>query len=240
MNYVEVYNASEGYFAIQDNSSTNDLLLLLDNGSYYEFIPMNLWGTEKQKAIPLSEVKEGVNYVIVISTTSGLWRYQPGDTVVFTSTSPYKIKITGRTKHFINVFGEELMVSNAEKALAMTCKELNTSIVDYTVGPIFIEGKEGKGGHEWAIEFSKLPDNPDNFAALLDLNLQKVNSDYEAKRYKNMALNQLKLNIVPKDTFLAWLKERGKVGSQNKIPRLSNKREFLEQILNINATRPSR
>lgn len=240
MNYIEVYNASEGCFGIQDNSAVNDLLLLLDNGNYYEFIPMTLWGTDKEKAIPLSEVQEGINYAIVISTTSGLWRYQPGDTVIFTSTSPYKIKITGRTKHFINVFGEELMVSNAEKALAMTCKELHASIVDYTVGPVFIEGKDGKGGHEWAIEFNRPPDNIENFTSLLDINLQKVNSDYEAKRYKDMALNQLILNIVPQGTFLAWLTERGKVGAQNKIPRLSNKREFLEQILKADVTRPSR
>jgi hypothetical protein len=233
MNYVEVYNASEGYFAIQDDPKTNDLLLLLDNGSYYEFIPMTEWGTETQQAIPLSEVKIDVNYAIVISTTSGLWRYQPGDTVKFTSTSPYKIKITGRTKHYINVFGEELMVANAEKAISLTCQELNSSISDYTVAPIFIEGKDGKGGHEWAIEFTNLPDNLNAFATLLDLNLQKVNSDYEAKRYKSMALNQLKLNVVPQGTFYNWLKSKGKIGAQNKIPRLSNSRDFLEQILNL-------
>ncbi len=240
MNYVEVYNASEGYFAIQDNASTNDMLLLLDNGSYYEFIPMTCWGTKDEKAIPLSEVKEGENYAIVISTTSGLWRYQPGDTIVFTSTSPYKIKITGRTKHYINVFGEELMVSNAEKALAMTCKELHSSIVDFTVAPVFIKGKDGKGGHEWAIEFDRFPDNLSNFAALLDSNLKKVNSDYEAKRYKDMALVQLKLNAVPKGTFLGWLESKGKVGAQNKIPRLCNTRTFLEQILELHVTRLSR
>ncbi len=240
MNYVEVYNASEGYFAIQDNSDTNDLLLLLDNGSYYEFIPMSVWGTEDQKAIPLSEVKIGVVYAIVISTTSGLWRYQPGDTVEFTSTSPYKLKIKGRTKHYINVFGEEIMVCNTDKALSLTCRELHCSIVDYTVGPIFIEGKDKKGAHEWAIEFEITPDSLENFANLLDSNLQKVNSDYEAKRYKSMALDQLKVNLLPRGSFLSWLRTKGKVGGQNKIPRLSNNRIFLEQILEYNAVRSSR
>lgn len=233
MNYVEVYNASEGYFAIQDDSNSNDMLLLLDNGSYYEFIPMTVWGTDEQKAIPLSEVEMDVNYAIVISTTSGLWRYQPGDTVKFTSTSPYKIKITGRTKHFINVFGEELMVANTEKALAMTCRELHAAIADYTVAPIFIEGVDGKGGHEWAIEFETLPDNLASFTTLLDKNLQRVNSDYEAKRYKDMALTELKLNTVPKGTFVSWLKAKGRFGAQTKIPRLSNSRDFLEKILKI-------
>ena len=232
MNYVEVYNASEGYFAIQDDAMTNDMLLLLDNGSYYEFIPMDVWGTDKQEAIPLSAVEIGVKYALVVSTTSGLWRYQPGDTVCFTSTFPYKIKITGRTKHFINVFGEELMVSNSDKAVAMTCKELHASIADYTVAPIYIEGDAGKGGHEWVIEFEISPDNVQRFQTLLDLNLQKVNSDYEAKRYKNMALTELKLHIVPKDTFYKWMRSRGKVGGQNKVPRLSNSREYLEDILN--------
>jgi len=231
MNYVEVYNASEGYFAIQNDAKSNDMLLLLDNGSYYEFIPMTDFGTDREKAIPLADVEIGINYALVVSTTSGLWRYQPGDTVSFTSTSPYKIKITGRTKHFINVFGEELMVCNTDKALGMTMNEMHSCVADYTVAPIFIEGEEGKGGHEWIIEFDEMPDNIQRFQQLLDLNLQKVNSDYEAKRYKDMALNELKLNVVPKGTFFNWMKSRGKVGGQNKVPRLSNSRNHLEDIL---------
>lgn len=230
-NYVEVYNASEGYFAIQNDLKKDDMLLLLDNGNYYEFIPMDVYGTKNEKAIPLSEVEIGVNYALVISTTSGLWRYQPGDTLIFTSTLPYKIKISGRTKHFINVFGEELMVSNTDKALAMACREFGAEVSDYTVAPIFIEGEEGKGGHEWAIEFTRRPNDIQQFARKLDLNLQKVNSDYEAKRYKDMALLPLKLNDVSKGTFLRWMKYRGRLGGQNKVLRLSNERKHLEQLL---------
>ncbi len=240
MNYVEVYNASEGYFAIQNESESNDLLLLLDNGNYYEFIPMTLWGTDQEKAVPLSEVSVGVHYALVITTTSGLWRYQPGDTIVFTNTSPYKIKITGRTKHFINVFGEELMVFNAEKALARTCSTLNCTITDYTVGPIFMKGTKGKGGHEWVIEFDKRPQYLAEFEELLDKNLQNLNSDYEAKRYKDMALHQLNVTPVEKGTFIEWLTIHNKVGAQNKIPRLSNSRDFLEQIKELHGTRSSR
>ena len=232
-NYIEVYNASEGYFAIQNDLKQSDLLLLLDNGNYYEFIPMSVWNTKEQFCIPLSEVLVGVNYAIVITTTAGLWRYQLGDTVIFTSTNPYKIKISGRTKHFINVFGEEIMVSNTDMALTMTCNELHAQISDYLVAPVFIEGDNGKGGHEWIIEFCKAPDNVDKFAELLDLNLQKVNSDYEGKRYKDMALLPLKLNIAPKDTFIKWMEKRGKMGGQNKVPRLSNKRKHLEEILDL-------
>ena len=230
-NYVEVYNASEGYFAIQNDLNSDDLLLLLDNGNYYEFIPMEVYGTDRAYAIPLSEVKTGINYALVISTTAGLWRYQPGDTVIFTSTNPYKIKITGRTKHFINVFGEELMVSNTDKALALTCSAFEAQVADYTVAPVFIEGEDGKGGHEWAIEFVKAPADSEKFEKALDQNLQQINSDYEAKRYKDMALVQLKLNILPQGSFNKWMKSRGKVGGQNKVPRLSNERKHLEEIL---------
>lgn len=232
-NYIEVYNASEGYFAIQSDLAQGDLLLLLDNGNYYEFIPMDVFGTSEEKTIPLSEVKTGVNYALVITTTGGLWRYQPGDTIIFTSTFPHKIKITGRTKQFINVFGEELMVSNTDKAITLTCQELGAEVSEYTVAPIFIAGDEGKGGHEWAIEFSKMPENLEQFANLLDDKLKSVNSDYEAKRYKDMALLRLKINVIQEGGFYRWMQFRGKIGAQNKVPRLSNERTFLEQLLNF-------
>ena len=232
-NYIEVYNASEGYFAIQNDLDDDGMLLLLDNGIYYEFIPMSEYDNNDRKAIHLGEVEIGVNYALVISTNGGLWRYEPGDTVTFSSISPYKIKITGRTKHFINVFGEELMVSNTDKALTMTCETLSAQVADYTVAPIFMEGDEGKGGHEWALEFVVSPKDINQFVNLLDLNLQKVNSDYEAKRYKNMALLCLKMNVLPKGTFNRWLWSKGKVGGQNKVPRLSNERNHLEQLLTM-------
>lgn len=232
-NYIEVYNASEGYFAIQDDLGVNDMLLLLDNGNYYEFIPMSNFNDENPKAISLSDVKTGVNYALVVTTTSGLWRYQPGDTIMFTSTNPYKIRITGRTKHFINVFGEEIMVSNTDKALMLACQESGATVADYMVAPVFIEGDEGKGGHEWAIEFLQNPADLEVFAKRLDLHLQSVNSDYEAKRYKDMALLQIKVNAVPSGTFQKWMRQRGKVGGQNKVPRLSNERKYLEQILTM-------
>lgn len=232
-NYIEVYNASEGYFAIQDDLDVSDMLLLLDNGNYYEFIPMSDFDQENPVAIPLADVKTGVNYALVVTTTSGLWRYQPGDTIIFTSTNPYKIRITGRTSHFINVFGEEIMVSNTDKALMLACKEFGATVSDYMVAPVFIEGEEGKGGHEWAIEFVQAPSDKKVFAERLDIHLQNVNSDYEAKRYKDMALLQLKLNALPSGTFQKWMRKRGKVGGQNKVPRLSNERKYLEQILEI-------
>lgn len=231
-NYIEVYNASEGYFAIQNDLDESGMLLLLDNGTYYEFIPMDVWGTESAYAIPLSEVKMGVNYAMVITTTAGLWRYQPGDTIMFTSLSPFKIKITGRTKHFINVFGEEVMVSNTDRALSKVSTALGAEVRDYTVAPIFIEG-ENKGGHEWVVEFDRAPNDFAVFAAELDKAMQEVNSDYEAKRYKDMALLPLKLNVVPQGTFYKWMEQRGKVGGQNKVPRLSNERKHVEALLKI-------
>ncbi len=231
--YYEIYNASEGFFAIQDLNNSSDLLLMLDYGIFYEFIPMHTFETSSQKAISLSEVELNKNYAIVISTNSGLWRYLIGDTVRFTSLNPYRIKVTGRTKHHINVFGEELMVENTDTAIAKTCKQTNTEIVDYTVAPIFMNGKE-KGAHEWIIEFRNNPDNIETFKELLDLNIQSVNSDYEAKRYNNMTLNCLQLNIARKNLFYDWLKNKDKLGGQHKIPRLSNSREHLEELLFTN------
>ena len=232
-NYLEIYNASEGFFALQDQNNSDELLLMLDYGIFYEFIPMDVFGTDRQNAIPLSEVEMGKNYAMVITTNSGLWRYLIGDTVRFTSTTPYRIKITGRTKHYINVFGEELMIENADTALAKTAKNFGVEIVDYTVAPIFMEEKE-KGAHEWIIEFKNPPNDLSVFAQELDLTLQKINSDYEAKRYNNMTLNQLKLNSAKKNLFFNWLEKQGKLGGQNKIPRLSNDRMYVEQLLKLN------
>ena len=230
--YQEVYNASEGYFAAQMMPTDDDMLLLIDNGTFYEFVPMDDWSEgDMSKAVPLSGVEKGVNYAMLISTNSGLWRYSCGDTVTFTSTYPFKIKITGRTKHFINAFGEEVMVANTDKALTMTCKAMNAVVEEYTAAPVYIEGVEGRGGHEWIIEFSKRPNDIEAFADLLDKNLQSINSDYEAKRYQNLALERLRLNVAPLGTFLHWMRARGKFGGQNKVPRLSNNRKYVDEIL---------
>lgn len=231
--YYEIYNASEGFFALQDQNNVSELLLMLDYGIFYEFIPMDTFGKENQKVIPLSEVELHKNYALVITTNSGLWRYLIGDTIRFTSLQPFRIKVTGRTKHHINVFGEELMVENTDVALAKTCETLHCEVVDYTVAPIFMNGKE-KGAHEWMIEFKKHPDNMANFSALLDKNLQQVNSDYEAKRFNNMTLNPLVLNVARENLFYDWLKQQDKLGGQHKVPRLSNERKFLEALLQLN------
>ena len=227
--YYEIYNASEGFFAIQDLNYSNDLLLMLDYGIFYEFIPMDTFGTENQKAIRLSDVELFKNYAVVITTNAGLWRYMIGDTVRFTSLSPYRIRVTGRTKHHINVFGEELMVENTDLAIAKTSCTLNCEVKDYTVAPIFMKNKE-KGAHEWMIEFKKHPEDIKLFQKTLDGNLQSVNSDYEAKRYNNMTLNQLKINVARDNLFYDWLAANNKLGGQHKIPRLSNERDYLEQL----------
>ena len=230
VDYMEIYNATEGYFAAQNDPASKDMLLLLNNGIYYEFLPTSEWDKDEPKAIPLSEVEVDKNYAIVISTNAGLWRYTPGDTVMFTSTAPYKIKITGRTSQFVNIFGEEVVVANTDKALAETCRQTSSLVSDYTVGPVYF-GKNGKGGHEWIVEFEKPPQNLKNFIRLLDHNLQQINSDYEAKRYRSMAMQQLKLHAVPQGTFHNWLKAKGKYGGQHKVPRLANNRKYLDEIL---------
>ncbi|WP_162127140.1 GH3 auxin-responsive promoter family protein [Flavobacterium phycosphaerae] len=230
--YYEIYNASEGFFAIQDLNYSNDLLLMLDYGIFYEFIPMDTFGTPNQKVIRLADVELFKNYAVVISTNAGLWRYLIGDTVRFTSLNPYRIRVSGRTKHYINVFGEELMVENTDMALAKTCSALHCEVTDYTVAPIFMKDKE-KGAHEWMIEFKKQPEDLLLFQKTLDENLQTVNSDYEAKRYNNMTLNPLKVNVARENLFYDWLKENNKLGGQHKIPRLSNERDYLEQLLNM-------
>lgn len=230
--YYEIYNASEGFFAIQDLNYSNDLLLMLDYGIFYEFIPMDTFGTPNQKVIPLAEVELFKNYAIVITTNSGLWRYLIGDTVRFTSLNPFRIRVTGRTKHHINVFGEELMVENTDQAIAKTCSQLHCEVKDYTVAPIFMKNKE-KGSHEWMVEFKKPPEDFALFEKVLDETLQTVNSDYEAKRYNSMTLNQLKLNVARENLFYDWLAANDKLGGQHKIPRLSNQRDYLEQLKNM-------
>ena len=227
--YYEIYNASEGFFAIQDLNDSSDLLLMLDYGIFYEFIPMDTFGTPNQKIIRLADVELFKNYAIVITTNSGLWRYLIGDTVRFTSLNPYRIRVSGRTKHHINVFGEELMVENTDQAIAKACQLTQTEVVDYTVAPIFMDGKE-KGAHEWMIEFKQNPSDLAQFGKIVDDTLQSLNSDYEAKRYNNMTLNPLVINLARPHLFYDWLKERDKLGGQHKIPRLSNQREYLEQL----------
>jgi hypothetical protein len=231
--YYEIYNASEGFFAIQDLNDSSDLLLMLDYGIFYEFIPMDTFGTPNQKVIRLAEVELFKNYAVVITTNSGLWRYLIGDTVRFTSLNPYRIRVSGRTKHHINVFGEELMVENTDQAIAKACQLTQTEVIDYTVAPIFMDGKE-KGAHEWIIEFKQNPKDINLFQTVLDDTLQSLNSDYEAKRYNNMTLNPLVINVARKNLFYDWLKERDKLGGQHKIPRLSNQREYLEQLKGLN------
>ncbi|MFC3334360.1 GH3 auxin-responsive promoter family protein [Flavobacterium palustre] len=227
--YYEIYNASEGFFAIQDLNHSSDLLLMLDYGIFYEFIPMDTFGTPNQKVIRLADVELNKNYAIVITTNSGLFRYLVGDTVRFTSLNPFRIRVTGRTKHHINVFGEELMVENTDQALAKACHITHAEIIDYTVAPIFMDGKE-KGAHEWMIEFKKKPADMNVFQKALDETLQTLNSDYEAKRYNNMTLNPLVINVAREHLFYDWLKDNNKLGGQHKIPRLSNQRDYLEQL----------
>lgn len=235
MKYMETYNASEGFFAIGDDPARNDMLLMLDYRIFYEFLPVASLG-DPSKVVPLADVKPGVNYAMIITTSNGLWRYQIGDTVEFTSTSPYRIRITGRTKHFINVFGEEIVVENAENAIRTACDATGAEIAEFTVAPIFMEGRN-KGSHEWVVEFRRRPEDPAQFARLLDEALQRVNSDYEAKRFKNTTLMPLTLTEVAPGTFLRWMQSRGKMGGQNKVPRLFNDRTYVEQLKKVNADR---
>ena len=233
--YYEIYNASEGFFAIQDVNDSYDLLLMLDYGIFYEFIPMSKFDGENSEAIPLSKVKLDENYALVITTNGGLWRYLIGDTVKFTSLSPHRIRITGRTKHFINVFGEELIIENAENALKQACLKTNSEVSEFTVAPIFMNGNNN-GGHEWLIEFRKEPECINYFTENLDNALKAINSDYEAKRYNNLTLAMPKINIAKKGLFYIWLKQHGKLGGQHKVPRLSNSRKHLDELLNLATT----
>ena len=233
MLYVETYNASEGYFATQNDLTDPAMLLMIDYGVFFEFIPMEELDKENPKIVPLWDVKLNKNYAMVISTSAGLWRYMIGDTVKFTSKNPYKIVITGRTKHFINAFGEELIVDNAEKGLAKACAATGALITDYTAAPVFMD-ENAKCRHQWLIEFAQKPDNLERFARILDNTLQEINSDYEAKRQNNLALQQLEVIVARKGLFHDWLDRKGKLGGQHKIPRLSNTRTYIEDMLILN------
>ncbi|MDO9275720.1 MAG: GH3 auxin-responsive promoter family protein [Lutibacter sp.] len=230
--YYETYNASEGFFAIQDVNNSFNMLLMLDYGIFYEFIPMDKFDGENSVAIPLSEVKLNTNYAMVITTNGGLWRYLIGDTVKFTSLEPFRIRITGRTKHFINVFGEELIIENAETALKQACLKTGAEVSEFTVAPIFMVNDKS-GGHEWLIEFRTPPENLNYFTELLDNALKAINSDYEAKRYHNMTLSMPIIICGRKGLFYDWLKLQGKLGGQHKVPRLSNSRKHIEELLKL-------
>lgn len=228
MHYMETYNASEGFFGIQDDPADKSMLLMLDYGVFYEFMEL---GTEQ--IIPLWAVEKDKNYAMIISTSCGLWRYMIGDTIRFTSTNPYKFVITGRTKSFINAFGEELIVDNAEQGLAYACQETGAEVLEYTAAPVFMDA-HAKCRHQWLVEFSKAPADIQRFASLLDHKLQEINSDYEAKRYKDITLQPLELIKARSGLFNDWMRQRGKLGGQNKVPRLSNSREHIEQLLMLN------
>ena len=228
MHYMETYNASEGFFGIQDDPTDKSMSLMIDYGVFYEFIPM-----DGGDPVPLWGVEKGKNYAMVISTSCGLWRYEIGDTIQFTSTNPYKFIISGRTKHFINAFGEELIVDNAEQGLAYACEQTGAEVLEYTAAPVFMDAN-AKCRHQWLIEFSKPPQDLKVFAQLLDQKLQEVNSDYEAKRYKDITLQHLEIIPARKGLFNDWLKQRGKLGGQHKVPRLSNSRQHIEQLLKLN------
>lgn len=229
VNFLELYNASEGFFGIQDQKDSEELLLMLDYGIYYEFIPMDQLGKENPQVFGLDEVVLGVNYALIISTTGGLWRYLVGDTIQFTTLHPYRFKITGRTKHFMNAFGEELVVHNADKALSIACEKSGAQIREYTAAPVYMNNNES-GAHEWLIEFEKMPTTLEYFTEMLDNALKAINSDYEAKRYKNLILKMPIVRAVPDNTFYKWFQSKNKLGGQHKVPRLSNNRTHLEEI----------
>ncbi|MDR0232755.1 MAG: GH3 auxin-responsive promoter family protein [Dysgonamonadaceae bacterium] len=233
MCYMETYNASEGFFGIQNDLSDSTLLLMLDYGIFYEFIPLEEIGSDNPKTYRLQDVELNKNYALVMTSNNGLWRYIIGDTVMFKNKSPYKFIITGRTHHFINAFGEELMVSNADKALHRACMESKCKIKEYTAAPVYMSS-ENKGRHQWIIEFEEEPVSLTEFTTVLDKTLQSLNSDYEAKRYKNITLDMPLITVARKNLFYDWLKERGKLGGQNKIPRLSNNREYMDILLILN------
>jgi hypothetical protein len=230
MHYYETYNASEGFFAAQDHSDADGMLLFLNHGVYYEFMPMEEYGKEHPHTLTLKEVELHKNYAIIINTNCGLWRYMVGDTIQFTSLHPFRIKVTGRLKHFINAFGEEVIVDNSDQAIEEACKETGAIVNDYTAAPVYMTGNTN-GAHEWIIEFETLPCPIEVFTELMDKALQKINSDYEAKRHKDIALRMPIVHVMPKGGFNRWLKHKGKLGGQHKVPRLSNERNYLEEIL---------
>ncbi len=232
--YIQLYSASEGFFGVQDLYNSDEMLLMLDYGIYYEFISVTDLDKENPRVYNLSEVQKGKDYTLLISTNGGLWRYQVGDTLKFTSTNPYRFIITGRTKQFINVFGEELMIHNVEHAINIACEKTHAHIIDYTVAPIFMSNETG--AHEWLIEFERAPNNLDFFINVLDETLKHINSDYEAKRFNNYVLQIPKITTLKKNTYYNWLKANNKLGGQFKVPRLSNDRKIIEEILKFNAT----
>lgn len=230
MHYLETYNASEGFFGIQDRLTDDDMLLMLDYGIYYEFMPVSEIGNPHPKTLGLDQVETGVHYAMIISTNAGLWRYLIGDTVTFTSIDPFRIRITGRTKSFINAFGEELVIDNADKALAIACEKSHVQIRDYTAAPIYLDENK-HAAHEWLVEFDTPPESIEYFTEILDNALKSLNSDYEAKRYHNMVLKPPIVHALQPGTFYNWMKEKGKLGGQNKVPRLSNDRKYVDDIL---------
>jgi hypothetical protein len=232
MHYIDTYNASEGFFGIQDRLGSDDLLLMLDYGIFYEFMPMSEYGSKNPRTVGLNEVEIGENYALIISTNGGLWRYLVGDTVKFTSKYPFRVQVSGRTKQYINAFGEELMVENADQALTAAAANAKVDLKEYTAGPIYMDS-DSRGGHEWIIECSQIPENQDEFIDVLDKKLREVNSDYDAKRQNDIALVKPMVHFVANGTFYTWMEKRGKLGGQHKVPRLSNSREYLEEILEI-------
>ncbi len=230
--YRETYNASEGFFGVQDNAN-EDMALMLDYGIFYEFIPIELCGTDNPRSLWIDEVEIGKNYAVVVNTNAGLWRYQLGDTIEFTSKNPFRIRVTGRTKSFINAFGEELMVENAEKALAIAQRKTGAMVSEFTVGPVYLKDKT-KGRHQWMIEFNVIPESLEHFADVLDQELCTANSDYEAKRQGSMVLERLEVVVCKPRTFYKWLKHKQKLGGQHKIPKLCNDRKIVEEIIKIN------
>ena len=233
MHYMETYNASEGFFGLQDDPTDKSMLLMLDYGVFYEFIPLEDVGKDNPNIVPLEGVELGRNYAIVITTSCGLWRYMIGDTISFTSKRPYKFVITGRTKYFINAFGEELIMDNAEKGLAYACEKTGAQVKEYTAAPVYMD-ENAKCRHQWLIEFSVEPDSQDRFADLLDKKLQEINSDYEAKRSHNVTLQHLEVVKARPNLFNDWLKSKGKLGGQHKVPRLSNSRKNMDELLEMN------
>ena len=233
MHYMETYNASEGFFGLQDDPADSSMLLMLDYDIFYEFIPMDEFESEHPTVLPIEGVETGKNYAMVISSSCGLWRYIIGDTIMFTSIKPYKFCITGRTKHFINAFGEELIVDNAEKGLEYACQQTGAEVLEYTAAPVFMDGK-AKCRHQWLIEFAHEPDDIDLFVSILDNKLQEINSDYEAKRYKDITLQPLEVVKARHNLFNDWLKMKGKLGGQHKVPRLSNNRKIIDELLELN------
>ncbi len=232
MKYLETYNASEGFFAIQDKNDNNGMLLMLDYGIFYEFIEKNKLSSASKDSITIENVKKNTEYAMIITTNSGLWRYLIGDIIEFTSINPFRIIIKGRTKNYINTFGEELMVHNSDYALSVACQDTNSELTDYTIAPIYIN--KNAGAHEWAIEFKKPPKSITKFKKILDLKIKEANSDYEAKRFNNLIIKEPKINIINTGVFLKWLDSRKKIGGQNKITRLNEDRTLIEEIKRIN------